>query len=67
MRMMFKKKLFYDVRIMEQELYLIRLVIMLHDNKETRADEKKFRIQMTKLEKEKTEREEHINSYSDFI
>lgn len=40
---LFKKKLFIDVRILEQELYVIRLVIMLHDSKETKADEKKYR------------------------
>ena len=42
----FKKKLFIDVRILEQELYLIRLVIMLHDGKETRGDERKYRDEM---------------------
>lgn len=42
----FKYKLFVDVRILEQELYLIRLVIMLHDGKETRADEKQYREEM---------------------
>ena len=40
---LFKKKLFFDVRVLEQELIIIRLVIMLHDGKETRADEKKLR------------------------
>jgi hypothetical protein len=47
---LFKKKLFIDVRVLEQELYLIRLVIMLHDGKETRYDEKKYREEMQKLE-----------------
>lgn len=47
---LFKKKLFIDVRVLEQELYLIRLVIMLHDGKETRFDEKKYREEMQKLE-----------------
>jgi hypothetical protein len=47
---LFKKKLFIDVRVLEQELYLIRLVIMLHDGKETRLDEKKYREEMQKLE-----------------
>lgn len=36
--MLFKKKLFFDVRVMEQELYIIRLTIMLHDAKETAID-----------------------------
>jgi len=44
--MLFKKKLFIDVRILEQELFIIRLVIMLHDGKETRLDEGKYRAEM---------------------
>ena len=47
---LFKFKLFYDVRILEQELYVIRLVIMLHDGKETKADEKKYRKEFERLE-----------------
>lgn len=43
---MFKLKLFYDVRILEQELMVIRLVIMLHDGKETRHDERKYRTEL---------------------
>ena len=39
---LFKKKLFFDVRIMEQELAVIRLTIMLHDARETLIDEKKI-------------------------
>ena len=35
---LFKKKLFFDVRIMEQELYVIRLTVMLHDARETALD-----------------------------
>ena len=49
----FKKKLFIDVRVLEQELYLIRLVIMLHDGKETKSDERSYRDEMQKLEQEK--------------
>jgi len=47
---LFKLKLFYDVRILEQELYVIRLVIMLHDGKETKSDEKKYRKEFERLE-----------------
>ena len=35
---LFKKKLFMDVRVFEQELYIIRLTIMLHDARETTMD-----------------------------
>jgi hypothetical protein len=63
---LFKKKLFVDVRIKEQELYLIRLVIMLHDAKETKYDERKYREEVEKLEKEKAEKEELIATFRGF-
>jgi len=63
---LFKKKLFIDVRILEQELYIIRLVIMLHDSKETKIDERKYRKEMERLELEKTQKEELINSFKVF-
>lgn len=63
---LFKKKLFVDVRILEQELYVIRLVIMLHDGKETKADEKKYRKEFERLEQEKAEKEEMINTFKGF-
>ena len=50
----------------EKELYQIRLVIMLHDGKETRLDEKKYRQEMARLEKEKAEKEELINTFTGF-
>mmetsp|Transcript_109191 Transcript_109191/g.151091 ORF Transcript_109191/g.151091 Transcript_109191/m.151091 type:complete len:127 (-) Transcript_109191:392-772(-) len=40
--LLYKKRLFFDIRIMEQELYVIRLIIMLHDTRETHADSLKF-------------------------
>lgn len=63
---LFKKKLFIDVRVLEQELYLIRLVIMLHDAKETRLDEKKYREEMIRLESEKAQKEDMINYFKEF-
>ena len=63
---LFKKKLFIDVRVLEQELYVIRLVIMLHDGKETKADEKKYRKEFERLEQEKAEKEEMINTFKGF-
>jgi hypothetical protein len=63
---LFKKKLFVDVRILEQELYLIRLVIMLHDGKETRFEEQKYRDEMTRLEGEKTVKETLISTFRGF-
>jgi len=45
---------------------LIRLVIMLHDGKETRFDEKKYRDEMTRLEGEKTNKETLISTFRGF-
>jgi hypothetical protein len=39
---------------------------MLHDGKETRLDEKKYRQEMARLEKEKAEKEELINTFTGF-
>jgi len=39
---------------------------MLHDGKETRLDEKKYRDEMERLEKEKAEKEELINAFRGF-
>jgi len=64
---LFKKKLFVDVRVLEQELIIIRLVIMLHDGKETRADEKKLRNKLADLERQKNERDEIIHSFDQFV
>jgi len=63
---LFKYKLFVDVRILEQELALIRLVIMLHDAKETKSDEKKYREEMDDIEGQKMKKEEEINTFKGF-
>lgn len=52
---------------MEQELYIIRLVIMLHDAKETRGDEVKYRQEIEKLEEKKNQKIELINTFKGFI
>jgi len=64
--MLYKKKLFIDVRVLEQELYIIRLVIMLHDGKETKSDELKYRKEMEKLQIQKQEKEDLITSFKGF-
>ncbi len=63
---LFKKKLFYDVRIMEQELYVIRLTIMLHDAKETTQDMHKYYEDKDKLEDELKTKEEMISTFYNF-
>ena len=47
---MYKKRLFYEARIYEQELYIIRLVIMLSDVNQTRNNIEKFNAEKQKLE-----------------
>lgn len=64
--MLFKKKLFFDVRVMEQELYIIRLTIMLHDAKETALDQNKYHEERDKLERELKEKEEMISTFYNF-
>jgi len=57
---LYKKKLFYDVRIMEQELYIIRLTIMLHDTIETGKDKAKYEAEAAELEDKLQAKEELI-------
>jgi hypothetical protein len=60
---LFKKKLFFDVRIMEQELAMIRLTIMLHDSNETIVDEKKYLEEKLKLETDLKDKEQELSVY----
>ena len=45
-----KKRLFFEVRVYEQELYMIRLTIALHDANETRQDKTKYFQEREELE-----------------
>ena len=40
---------------------------MLHDGKETRFDEKKYRREINRLESEKAQKEELINNFAAFV
>lgn len=55
-----KKKLYYDMRIQEQELYIIRLTLQLHENTENKEEHEK-------LEKEKLELEQNIQKLEHLI
>lgn len=46
---LYKKRLFYDARIYEQELYIIRLIIFLNDVNETKSNIGKFSSDLDKL------------------
>jgi len=52
---LYKKRLFYEARIYEQELYIVRMIIMLHEKRETHIDKIKFR----------NEREEMLSKVED--
>ena len=39
---------------------------MLHDGKETKGDEMKYRGEMERIEKEKSKKEEEINTFRGF-
>jgi hypothetical protein len=47
---LYKKRLFYDARIYEQELYIVRLIIMLHDIRETKENNGKFTDEYHEIE-----------------
>jgi hypothetical protein len=46
---------------------IIRLVIMLHDGKETRLDEKRYRTELIELEGKRGEKEELIQLFKGFL
>lgn len=45
----YKKRLFFEHRIYEQELYIIRLIIMMHEVSETRANSNKYTDELEKV------------------
>ena len=57
----YKFRLFYDARIYEQELYIVRLIIMLHDINETKENKVKFEEELLKVEQELEEKREFVH------
>lgn len=51
-----KKRLFYEHRIYEQELYIIRLIIMMHEGRETRSSQHKYTEELENLRAEYEEK-----------
>ena len=45
---LYKFRLFHDARIYEQELYIVRLIIMLHDIRETKESKGNFEEDLLK-------------------
>lgn len=60
-----KKRLFYDMRIYEQELYIIRLTLMLHENKEIKEEEKSIAEKKGKVEVELEEAKDAVNKFGE--
>uniref|UniRef100_A0A7S3NRD1 Uncharacterized protein n=1 Tax=Euplotes crassus TaxID=5936 RepID=A0A7S3NRD1_EUPCR len=58
-----KKRLYYDMRVYEQELYIIRLTLMLHENKEIKQEAALIAEKKDKLEQELVESKNTINNF----
>lgn len=57
---MYKKRIFYEARVQEQELMIIRLTIALHDVNETAANVVKYRSQILEQESSLNEKTEFV-------
>jgi hypothetical protein len=53
---LYKKRLFYEHRIYEQELYIIRLIIMMHEVHETRSNSNKYTDELERIQQQYEER-----------
>ena len=58
---LYKFRLFHDARIYEQELYIVRLIIMLHDIRETKDNKGKFEEDLLKQEQELEEKRQFVH------
>jgi hypothetical protein len=47
--MLYKKRLFFEARVFEQELYIVRLNVQLHEVKETRVCSVKYQTECEAL------------------
>jgi len=62
---LYKKRLFYEARIQEQELQIVRLTIALHDVKETSQNVVKFRDQFIEQEKVLEQKKDFLHICND--
>ena len=53
--------MFYDSRIYEQELYIVRLIIMLHDIGETKSNTVKFSDEYHECEEKLEEKRQFLH------
>jgi len=60
-----KMRLFYEHRVYEQELYIIRLIIMMHEGRETRASQHKYADELDQLRKEQQEKSVFLQNCHD--
>ncbi len=58
---LYKHRLFYDARIYEQELYIVRLIIMLHDIGETKENNVKFTDEYHEIESQLEEKRQFLH------
>lgn len=50
--MLYKKRLFFEARIFEQELYIVRLNVQMHEVRETRVNSVKYKTECDNLQTE---------------
>mmetsp|Transcript_6706 Transcript_6706/g.7788 ORF Transcript_6706/g.7788 Transcript_6706/m.7788 type:complete len:80 (-) Transcript_6706:1395-1634(-) len=62
---LYKRRIFYEARIQEQELMIIRLTIALHDVKETADNVVKFRDQLLDQEKVLEDKKDFVHICND--
>lgn len=60
-----KKRLFFEHRIYEQELYIIRLIIMMHEGRETRASQNKYADELDQLRTDYEEKKTFLQNCID--
>lgn len=62
---LYKKRIFYDARIYEQELQIIRLTIALHDVKETASNVQKYNNNFEEIQKKLEVKKEFVHICND--
>jgi len=64
---LYKKRLFYEARIYEQELYIVRMIIMLHEKRETHIDKIKFRKEREEILFKLEDKQTYLLNSEDYV
>ena len=60
--MLYKKRLFFEARVFEQELYIVRLNVQLHEVRETRVCSVKYQTECETLSAQLDEQHQFIQN-----